>query len=168
MARIWSLTSASSSILVCRCSKIRGSTIPELEAILVGGGAVYQVARGYSQVQVRIYDMAAKFSRFIFGRNHHAHVPCQIVFYVFLYTYRLASGSDFDYTYFSRPVECLWAYSCPPFHWDSLPSVNVDEVDLHVQICTVILIFRRLKNEAPRDRNTWRLFFTVPASQKLQ
>jgi len=29
MARIWSLTSASSSILVWRCSKIRGSTIPE-------------------------------------------------------------------------------------------------------------------------------------------
>jgi hypothetical protein len=36
MTRIWSLTSASSSILVWRCSKIRGSTIPELEAMLLG------------------------------------------------------------------------------------------------------------------------------------
>ena len=118
---------------------------------MVGGGAVYQVARGYSQVQVRIYDMAAKFSRFIFCRNHHAHVLCQIVFYVFLYTYRLASGSDFDYTDFSRPVEGLWACSCPPCHWDSLPSVDADEVDLHVQICTVILIFRGLENQSAKE-----------------
>lgn len=48
MARIWSLTSASSSILVWRCSKIRGSIIPELEAMVVGRGSRCLGSKGQS------------------------------------------------------------------------------------------------------------------------
>jgi hypothetical protein len=73
MARIWSLTSASSSILVWRCSKIRGSIIPALEAIVVGRGSRVS---GFERAELELsqnFDLGSRFAAvavFFTSRSH--------------------------------------------------------------------------------------------------
>jgi hypothetical protein len=83
MARIWSLTSASSSILVWRCSKIRGSIIPELEAMVVGRGSRCLGSKGQSWSYHRTSILGPDLQRwpyfhFTESRKLHIQVSLQV------------------------------------------------------------------------------------------